>query len=223
MSSQISINVAKNTYIKNPETSELGKKIVSGSINLIDKLGFEQFTFKKLATQIGSTEASVYRYFESKHQILVYLTSWYWFWMDHQLLLCTLNINSPETRLNNAIKILTKEIKVNTELSYVDGVKLIRIINTDSSKIYLNKNVDIDNSYGYFIPYKKVVQLVCDIILEIKPTYKYPHIMVSTVIEGTHHQRFFARHLPRLTNKIEGEDAISEFYLDIVFKTLTQK
>jgi AcrR family transcriptional regulator len=223
MSSQISINVAENTYIKNPETSELGKKIVSGSIHLIDKLGFEKFTFKKLAVQIGSTEASVYRYFESKHQILVYLTSWYWSWMDYQLLLCTLNIISSETRLNNAIKLLTKEIKVNTELSYVDGVKLDRIINTDSSKIYLKKNVDIDNSSGYFIPYKKVVQLVCDIILEIKPTYKYPHILVSTVIEGTHHQRFFAKHLPRLTDKIAGEDAISEFYLDIVFKTLTQK
>jgi AcrR family transcriptional regulator len=223
MSSPISIQVSQNTYIKNPETSELGNKIISGSIHLLDELGFEQFTFKKLAAQIGSTEASVYRYFESKNQVLVYLTSWYWSWIDYQLILCTLNIDSPQVRLRNSINLLTKTVEQDSDFSFVDEVKLNRVINADSSKIYLNKNVDIDNSYGYFSPYKKVVQIVCDILLEIHPNYKYPHMLISTMIEGAHHQRFFAAHLPRLTDVIKGEDSVIEFYLDMVFKSIEQK
>lgn len=220
MSPSISIQVSQNTYLKNPETSDLGKKIVNGSIQLLEDLGFEQFTLKKLSVHIGSTEASIYRYFESKHQILVYLTSWYWSWIDYQLILCTLNIDSPETRLRNSIRLLTKKVGQDSDFSFIDEVKLNRIINADSSKIYLNKNVENDNLSGYFAPYKKVVQQVGDIILEINPNYKYPHMLISTVIEGAHHQRYFAEHLPRLTDSIKGEDSVIEFYTEMVFKSI---
>jgi AcrR family transcriptional regulator len=220
MQAPISIQVSPNTYLKNPDTSELGKKIINGSIHLIDELGFEQFTFKKLANSIGSTEASIYRYFESKHQILVYLTSWYWSWTDYQLVLCTSNIESPYTRLQNSIKLLTKTLEPDNNIFDMDKIKLKRIITIDSSKIYLNKNVDVDNSYGYFAQYKKVVQMVCDIILEINPNYKYPHMLISTMIEGAHNQRFFAEHLPRLTDVIKGEDSVTQFYLDMVTKSI---
>jgi AcrR family transcriptional regulator len=220
MNAAISIQVIDSAYIKDPKTSELGKNIIKGSIDLIDELGFEQFTFKKLGSQIGSTEASVYRYFESKHQVLVYLTSWYWTWIDYQLILCTANIDQPEIKLRNSIRVLTKMVEEDSDFSFVDEIKLNRIINTESSKIYLNKNVDVDNSTGYFLPYKIVVQKLCDIVLEINPTYKYPHMLVSTVIEGAHHQRFFAKHLPRLTDIIDGEDSVNEFFLDIVLKSI---
>ncbi len=45
-------------------------------------------------------------------------------------------------------------------------------------------------------------------------------MLVSTVIEGSHNQRYFAEHLPRLTDAIMGEDAITEFYLDVTFKAI---
>ena len=57
-------------FLRDPLHTELGTKIVSQSILMIDQLGFEQFTFKKLAHAIGSTEASVYRYFDNKHRLL---------------------------------------------------------------------------------------------------------------------------------------------------------
>ena len=76
--SNIKIQVNEKVYLKDPDSSELGKKIIRGSIDLIDEIGFEQFTFKKLAIKINSTEASVYRYFDSKHTLLVYITLWYW-------------------------------------------------------------------------------------------------------------------------------------------------
>jgi len=64
---------------------------------------------------------------------------------------------------------------------------------------------------------------VSDIILEINPTYKYPHMLISTIIEGAHHQRFFAQHLPRLTDAVNGEDAIIEFSKEATFKAIGAK
>ena len=57
----IQIRIDPALYTKDPESSELGKKIVSQSIQLIDELGFEGFTFKKLGAKIGSNESSIYR------------------------------------------------------------------------------------------------------------------------------------------------------------------
>ena len=55
----IHIRIDPGLYNKDPESSELGKNIVSNSIILIDKLGFERFTFKKLGAYIGSNESSI--------------------------------------------------------------------------------------------------------------------------------------------------------------------
>ncbi len=72
----LKIQVNDKIYVKDPETSSLGRKIIQESILLIDEIGFENFTFKKLGERIGSNESSIYRYFESKHKLLVYLSSW---------------------------------------------------------------------------------------------------------------------------------------------------
>ena len=74
----IKIGINNKIYLKDPESSNLGKKILEYSILMIDEMGFEGFTFKKLGARIGSNESSIYRYFESKHKLLLYLTSWYW-------------------------------------------------------------------------------------------------------------------------------------------------
>jgi hypothetical protein len=48
-------------------------------------------------------------------------------------------------------------------------------------------------------------------------------MLISTVIEGAHMQRHFADHLPRLTDQIEGKDAVTDFYQSIVFKAIQKK
>ncbi|MBD3639301.1 MAG: TetR/AcrR family transcriptional regulator [Crocinitomicaceae bacterium] len=220
--SNVQIKVLAQVYLKDPESSELGKRIVSGGIELIDELGFERFTFKKLAQKIGSTEASIYRYFLDKHHLLVYFTLWYWGWMEYRLVFGLTNIESPTDRLKKAIKILTEKIEQDSDFSHINEVKLNRIVIAESSKIYFNKNVDQDNSEGYFVAYKNLVQRVSDIILEINEEFKYPHMLVSTIIEGAHHQRYFAEHLPRLTDVIQGEDAVITFYQKIALNALKQ-
>ncbi len=221
--SNIKINVNENVFLKNPDSSTLGKKIIEGSIELIDDLGFEEFTFKKLAKYIGSTEASVYRYFESKHYLLIYLVLWYWGWQEYRMVLSLTNIDSPIERLKRAITILTEKIEEDSNFSQINEVRLNRIVIGESSKIYLNKTVKKDNEQGCFIQYKELVERVSDIILEINPSFKYPHMLVSTVIEGAHHQRFFTKHLPRLTDIVEGEQAITTFYKELVLLAINAK
>jgi AcrR family transcriptional regulator len=208
----LKIQVNSKVFLKDPDSSELGRRIIKGCIELIDEIGFEQFTFKKLAASICSTEASIYRYFDSKHHLLVYITLWYWGWMEYRLAFRLMNIRSAEERLEIAIKTLTESIEEDSDFSHFNMIKMNRIVIAESSKIFLNKSVDTENSEGFFLAYKRLVDRVSDIILEIKPTYKYPHMLVSTIIEGAHHQRYFATHLPRLTDIVNGEDAVTNFY-----------
>lgn len=218
--SSISINANSSTFLKNPESSELGKRIIANSIELIEEIGFEQFTFQKLARQTGSTEASVYRYFENKHKLLLYLTSWYWAWLEYYLILKTANIDSAHEKLKRTICLLTRPMDEDMNFAHINETKLHRIIISESSKAYLTKAVDQENREGVFAGYKNLVARVSQVILEINPGYKYPHMLVSTIIEGAHHQRFFAEHLKRLTDVVEGEDAITEFYLQTAFNAV---
>jgi len=216
---QVQIKVHSCTFIKDPESSDLGKRIISGSINLLDEMGFEKFTFRKLADFIHSTEASVYRYFESKHKLLLYLTTWYWAWMKYRLMFEIANVDSAEDRLERTIKLLTSEINQDGNFEHIDEIKLNRIVIADSFKSYFTKNVDKENQQGAFSTYKELVGSVSDIVLEINPSYKYPHMLVSTAIEGAHQQRFFKEHLPKLTDRVKGEDAITNFYTSMVMKS----
>ena len=60
---QINIATDYKLYFKDPESSDLGKRIVEHGIEMIHELGYESFTFKKLGDRIHSNESSIYRYF----------------------------------------------------------------------------------------------------------------------------------------------------------------
>jgi hypothetical protein len=214
------IEIDYELYTKNPDSSELGKKIISNSISLIHQIGFEKFNFKKLGLKINSPESSIYRYFENKHKLLIYLTSWYWTWMEYKLVFATTNITSPKDRLNKALELLTTPVLIDNNFSYFNEILLSNIIFSESIKAYHTKNVDEANSIGSYKSYKTVVNLVAEIILEIKPNYQYPHMLISTVIEGAHHQKYFSEHLPDLTDLTEDNEAITKFYKELVFNFL---
>ena len=213
----IQIEINPELYSKNPDSSELGRKIISNSIELINEIGFEQFTFKKLGALIKSPESSIYRYFDSKHTLLVYLTSWYWTWTEYRLVFKTMNVESPKDRLNTAIELLTQPVLIDDDFSYINEVFLSEIIFSESIKAYHTKEVDEENSKGYFTAYKAVVQRVSDIILEIDSDFKYPHMLISTVIVGAHQQKYFSEHLPSLTDINEQNNTTTKFYKELVF------
>jgi len=216
--SRFNASISNGIYLKDPMSSELGRSILAQSVELIDELGFEEFTFRKLAQCIGTTEASVYRYFENKHMLLMYLSAWYWGWIEYRLVLKNANIPDAHTRFRNAISILTTSD--NENLPEIDLKKLFSIICYESSKAYLVKHVDMLNKHGFYYNYKKIVAIISHLILEINPNYCYPHMLVSTIIEGIHHQRFFASHLPSLTDKMPEPDYLATFYTELALASI---
>lgn len=211
ITSSVKISLNHKSYLREPEGTALGQKIITESIRLIDELGFEQFTFKKLAIEIGSTEASVYRYFENKHKLLVYLVSWYWAWLQYTVTFQTQNMPDPTERLSRAIEVVARAGQADDPLvAYIDERILHRVIVAESSKVYHTKEVDAENKEGYFLELKRFCHFLALIVLEINPGYPYPHALISTMLDAAHQQLFFAQHLPSLT------DMAAERYTDTV-------
>ena len=219
--SNIKISVPDKIYIKDPESSDLGKRIIQNSIELIDEIGFDSFTFKKLGLKIGSNESSIYRYFESKHKLLLYLTSWYWAWIEYQLVFVTHNITDSKIQLQNAIQVITKAIETDAAYVHIDEVKLNRIIINESSKSYLTKEVDLENKEGYFIVYKRLISRLKDMILTINPDYLFASSLASTLVEGTLHQHFLRDHFKSITD-CNNSVTPTEFFTDLIFKTINK-
>lgn len=220
--SNIKISINEKCYLKDPESSDLGKRIVEHSILLIDDIGFDNFTFKKLGANIGSNESSIYRYFESKHKLLLYLTSWYWSWLEYQLVFSTHSIPSSKLKLEIAISILTQTTVLDSNFSHINEVVLKRIVINEYSKSYLTKEVDTENKEGYFSTFKRLVTRLKDIILEVDASFEFPFSLASTVIDGALHMQFIKEHFQSIADKkIEKEP--SEFYKILVFNTLNIK
>jgi AcrR family transcriptional regulator len=217
----LKIQVNEKIYVKDPETSTLGKKIIQESIVLIDEIGFEVFTFKKLGERIGSNESSIYRYFESKHKLLVYLCSWYWGWMECRLAIYTTNIVDPMDKLKRAITIVTEKIYDDTTTLHINESVLNKIIIAEFTKTLLTKEVDEENKEGFFLVYKRVINRIIDIIQEVNPDYSYAKSLASSIVEGSLHQHFLKDHLKTITDCNENKSP-TQFYLDLAQKTLSK-
>ncbi len=224
MKIQVQIKMNEALFLRNPESSELGKNILKHSVQLICKDGFEVFNFKKLAENIGTTEAGIYRYFENKHKLLVYLTAWYWSWIEFQIRFQTNNIEDPTVKLKMVIDVLVKTIESDIQTSYVNESLLHQIVISEGPKAYLTKQVGEDNKQQFFKPYKDLCAVIGNIISECNPSYKYPITLASTIIEMALVQNFFMNNLPSLTDfgNTKQESDIVAFFNDLVFSTLNR-
>jgi AcrR family transcriptional regulator len=219
--SGLKIKVNAKIYVKDPETSDLGKRILKNSILMIDEIGFENFTFKKLGERIGSNESSIYRYFENKHKLLVYLSSWYWSWMEYKLVLATTNITNPKEKLNNAIRVITEKIVDDQNTDYINEAIMNKIIIAEFTKTLQTKEIDEENKEGYFLIYKSVINRIVSIVNEVNPTYPFAKSLTSTIVEGSLHQHFLTEHLKTITDCNEVVTA-TQFYIDLAENVLSQ-
>lgn len=215
----IRIGINDKIYVKDPESSDLGKRIVEQSILMIDEMGFENFTFRKLGEKIKSNESSIYRYFENKHKLLLYLASWYWGWLEYKMVFATNAIQDPGEKLKNAIEILTQSVQEDVAFSHVNEVLLNKIVINEYSKSYLTKEVDQENKEGYFVIYKRLVNRLHEMIVALDAEYPYPSSLASTILEGSLHQYFLKEHFPQLTDCNETTTP-THFFTDLVFRTL---
>jgi len=218
--SNFKISIEESIYNKDPESSELGKRIITQSIELIDEIGYEAFTFKKLGMRIGSNESSIYRYFENKHKLLSYLTCWYWSWIEYQVVIETYSLEYALDKLKKAIEIISKTVVEDSNYSHINEKKLHRIIINENSKSFLTKEVDKENKQGYFNVYKNLVLRIKDMIQEVDLSYKYPTSLASTLIESSLHQHFLNKHFKAITDYNQEESPV-HFLTDLTLRTLT--
>nr|WP_298924203.1 TetR/AcrR family transcriptional regulator [uncultured Allomuricauda sp.] len=218
----IRIGINDKIYVKDPESSDLGKRIIEQSILMIDEMGFESFTFRKLGERIKSNESSIYRYFENKHKLLLYLASWYWGWLEYKMVFATNGITDRSEKLRKAIEILTQTVEQDVSFSHINEILLSKIVINEYSKSYLTKEVDQENKDGYFIIYKRLVNRLYEMIVSLDGDYPYPSSLASTVLEGSLHQYFLKEHFPMLTD-CNQTTTPTQYFTDMVFRIVKPK
>jgi len=206
----IELSINEKLFKINPQHSKLGKKILKYSVLMIDEMGLECFNFRKLAERIGSTEASIYRYFENKHLLLIYLVNWHWEWMMFRIEMKVAHIEDPRQKLNVAISCIADTAQKSAKVAFIDEDALHRIVVAEGTKAYHHKKVDRQNKEGYFLSYKSLSERVASIILENNPDFPYPRALASNLLEMANNHTYFAEHLPRLTEVNKEKDILQQ-------------
>ncbi|PZX56863.1 TetR family transcriptional regulator [Algoriphagus ratkowskyi] len=216
------MEVHDNLYLKEPFSSELGVSIVQNGAVLIQDLGMESFTFKKLAVSVGVTEAAVYRYFENKHMLLLYLTAWYWAWMEVNYVYSTANLESSKARLSIAMRLIVNG-PVFTKNVHINPADLRNIVVNESLKGYLTKTVDEEHENGIFAQVYSFGERISELIFEINPAYPYPKTLAYTIMESSLLHAFNAKHLPNMTEQSLNSSNRLVFFEDLIIKAISNE
>ncbi len=224
MQIQIKVHASDKLALRDPDSSELGRNIVRHGVLLLHELGFEQFTFRKLAQEIHTTEASIYRYFENKHRLLLYILTWYWHYLEYVVVFSIQNIDDNALKIKKVVEILSNEPPAGFDQSGIDEKVMYRIFIDESSKVYLTKEVGIINKEQLFKPYKDLCGFIARLFQAYNPDYPFPRTLASTLLEMAHTQPYFKEHLPSLTD-FGGEPAsgrLGAFLEKLVFSALAR-
>ena len=133
------------------------------------------------------------------------------------------NITDDKKKIKAIIDILTTELPDSSGGLDYNKKKLNQIVISESSKVYLIKDVDEINKTEVFKPYKDLCAKIANVFAKHNKSYAYPKSLSSTLIETAHQQQYFSQHLPRLTDILgkSKKGAVTEFLEDLVFKVLS--
>lgn len=223
------VRMNERLFLRDPESSELGRNMVRHGIALFGEIGLEEATFRKLAERIGTKEASIYRYFENKHRLLIYLVAWYWQWLEYQVVFQTNNMKNPREKLERVLQLLLLNDVVDSQVGNgADGIDLKMlhsVVIREASKAYLTRHVTEDNRQQLFKPYKDLCARIAGIILEQQPTYPFARSLASTLVETAHYQSFFKQNLPSLTDfgATQDENQLLGFLRHLLFAAIEKQ
>ncbi len=199
MAVTISISVNPKTYLRDPKDTNLGKKIIKHSIQSLSQTDYSCFNFKQLAKRMESTEASVYRYFENKQMLLVYLSSWYWDYLDYLIMINSRNIHDPKEKLRIAINTIVNAPAADSPVDYIDQKGLHRVIVEHFYKVIFNKALCSGESDSLFADYKKLNNNLSAIIRACNPDFRYPCALSSNIIKMAMDHNYYSEKLCSLT------------------------
>lgn len=213
------MDVNSGLYKKDPLSSKVGRKILNATPELVLQLGIDQFTFKKLAVEINITEGAVYRYFENKHRLLLYLLSWYWKWLEHCLVLELTNMTDNDAKLN---KCLTRVIEGPPfkESDFFNLHTLRDVIIEESVKAYFGKEVYKQEKKPFYSGFLDFVTRFAETVKENNPGYPHPKILSVMIIESIIQQQYYERHLPELTDLSGDLKTQTSFFKNVIIKTI---
>ena len=227
MAINISISVHPNTYLRDPMDTTLGKKIIKHSIDILSETGYQCFNFRNLAKDMKSTEASVYRYFENKHMLLVYLCSWYWDYLNYLIEIDTRNVTDPEQKLKIAVRTIVNGPSAPNPSDFIDQSKLSTIIVENFFKAMFNKTTTVEEKENLFANYRNLNANLTAIVKEYNADFKYPCAIASTIIKMSIDHSYYADQicsLTEITNCIQTkraqiEDMINHFIQKLLAST----
>jgi AcrR family transcriptional regulator len=218
-SKEMIIKNESRLFLKDPEVSELGRKIIEQGTRLIDETGFDEFTFKKLACEINSTEASIYRYFENKHQLLFYLLTWYWNWLKYNIDFQTINLKNPKDKLKEIIKIICHSPKEVTKAKFIDETVICRIAMIESGKIYFSRFLKDERQSEVFDIYKEVCLKIATVLQGINPKYPHSTSLAVTLLAASQKQGIHSFYLKELTD-LSGQSQVEAFLENTILAVL---
>ena len=206
--------------LKDPETSELGRSILADGLVLMNELGLEAFTFKKLAAHIGSTEVSLYKYFPNKHRLLQYYFQLYWLWLRRVCGRHAEKARDPREALDHVVEAICGVWPKGLPPMQIDPGALRLLLINEGMKSYLHKNVDDDNARRLFMPYKELSAFVAELMVACRKDVPMPRSFATTVIETAHSLPFAMEHLPSLTELSSRKD-LKQLAAHLLHRTVT--
>ncbi|MBK9175155.1 MAG: TetR/AcrR family transcriptional regulator [Flavobacteriales bacterium] len=187
-------------------SSPMGRRILQEGLDLMNELGLEAFTFKKLAERIGCTEVTVYHYFANKQRLLQYYFQLYWLWLGILGQQSGKAAKNPLDRLHGTIRVLSGLWPGEVLATQLEPSALRKLVINEGSKSFMHKNVDSDNELKLFKPYKDLCAQVASELKACSPRLKSPRSFATTLVEMAHSLEFAMLHLPALTELSEKKD-----------------
>lgn len=206
----VEIHLPHSLYLKNPKDSLLGKRLVEESAALIAEQGIESFNFKRLSLACACTEATVYRYFENKHKILLYILNIYWGWQEYRLVLHTQNLSKSSEKLKKALEVLAHP-EIPGNYSKIFGQHIIKTAIYEGVKIHLNREIKSEIKDGSLACYLRLVQRLGKFINEKEPNYDYSEALASTIIDNALQLQFYMQNSPEISGKIKNVNVLKSF------------
>jgi len=214
-----SLQVSEIFYLRNPHTTALGKKMIAQAIEMIDDVGYSQFTFKKLALSINSVEASIYRYFENKEHMLFYLVATYWTATNFRVKFYTQMLKSHEERLFTTIDVLTGIQEASVPGLVFDRYEALQRI---ARKNYFYALTILKNKENGEVLEKELFRLSKEIqdhleasIKKLAPSFTHSALMADTIMNKGLYSREELRSAG-LPMNVEGYKQMADFLKEVL-------
>lgn len=206
-------------------TSPMGMRILTEGLVLMNEIGLEAFTFKKLAERMGSTEATMYHYFANKQRLLQYYFQVYWLWLATYCQQEGRGLKDPVDRLHGDIRAICGLWPADARAAQFDPAELRELVINEGSKSFLHKNVDSDNERKVFKPYKDLCAHIAAEVKACSPRTKHARSFATTLVEMAHSLEFAMEHLPALTELSERRDSrqLAMFLTDLADRYVVYK